>query len=310
MSFTFAAIVTDGDAGPFGFQCKLTGSLQQHDWQDCTSPRTYTGLTDSAASSYTFAVRAVDQGDLARNPDNPLFLGTVTDTPDFDQSPATVSWGQDTIRPFVYVTPDLYDDQTPTQPVVLSREVPIRLNSSERGSTVECRDNGRPIACSPGRWVLKNAGSGRHVFSARSVDQAGNASDWSEPLEFFVPKDLPKKKGWKKTVHRLQLDGDSVTSSRKGARIVLPRTKVGELRLYAATGPRAGKVRIRVGKGRWKVVNLKGKQSAVSEFTVFDRYSGMRSGRITIEVLLNKPVTLDAIVARPNTFPEDKSPRR
>ena len=64
-----------------------------------------------------------------------------------------------------------------------------------------------------------------------------------------------------------------------------------------------GKVRIRVGRRDWHVVDLSGSRSALRQYTVIDRYSGIRSGRITIETLGNKPVVIDAVVARPNRFP-------
>ena len=171
------------------------------------------------------------------------------------------------------------------------------------GASFECIDNGAAVGCSPGKWALVGATAGRHVFTARTVDQAGNASAWSEPIEFFVPKNLKRKKGWKKVLNKQYFGGDALLAKRRGLRLVLPRTKVGELRLLAPTGPSYGKVRIRVGKRAWHVVNLAGPSSMLKQFIVIDRYSGMRRGRITIETLSNKPVVIDAVVARPNTFP-------
>ena len=84
---------------------------------------------------------------------------------------------------------------------------------------------------------------------------------------------------------------------------MLPRATVGELRLVAATGRGFGKVRLRVGKRDWHVVDLAGKPAAMKEVTVLDRYSGVRAGKVVIESLSNKPVVVDAVVARPNRFP-------
>jgi hypothetical protein len=299
MTFTFGPKVTDGDAGPFGLECRLTGPAQAHDWRACTSPVSYAGLTDGA---YAFSTRAVDLGDSARNPDDGL-APTVADAPDLDPTPASIGWSQDTKAPFVFVTQSAYDEETPTQPVITSSTVPIRLNSNEAGSSFECTDNGASLACSPGRWELVGAKPGRHVFSARTVDRAGNASAWSDPIEFFVPTDLARKRGWKKVTDKGYFGGDALRATRRGARLVLPRGKVGELRLLAPSGPRMGKVRIRVGRRDWHVVDLSGARSTLRQHIVIDRYSGMRSGRITIETLGNKPVVIDAVVARPNTFP-------
>jgi hypothetical protein len=299
MTFTVGARVSDGDAGPFGLECRLTGPAQAHDWRACTSPVTYAGLPDGA---YAFSARAVDLGDAARNPDDGI-PPTVADAPDLDPTPASISWSQDTKAPFVFVTQSGYDEDTPTQPVMTSATVPIRLNSNEAGSSFECTDNGAPVTCSQGRWELAGAKAGRHVFTARAVDRAGNASAWSAPVEFFVPTNLARTRGWKKVTGSGYFKGDALRATRRGARLVLPRTRVGELRLVAPSGPKMGKVRIRVGRRDWNVVDLAGATSALRQYTVIDRYSGMRTGRIVIETLGRKAVVIDAVVARPNTFP-------
>lgn len=303
MTLTVRAVVSDADAGPFALECRLTGPAQAHDWRACTSPVTYTGLPDAAAGAYVFQARAVDTGDAAINPDDPLIPGTVADTPDLDPTPASVVWGQDTKAPFVFVTSTTYDADTPTQPVVTTPTVPIRLNSSEAGSSIECTDNGEAVPCTAGRWELREPRAGRHVVSARAIDRAGNAGAWSAPVEFFVPKNLTRSRGWKKELNKNWFRGDALSAKKRGTRLVLPRTKVGELRLVAPSGPGLGKVRIRVGKRAWHVVNLAGPKSALRQYTVIDRYSGIRAGKIVIETLSNKQVIIDAIVARPNTFP-------
>lgn len=304
MTFTVQAQVSDADAGPFGLECTLAGGPQAHGWRACTSPVTYADLPDAPAGTYVFQARAVDLGDAARTPDaNPLLPPAVADTPDLDPTPATVRWGQDTRAPFVFVTSTSYDEITPTQPVVTGAGVPIRLNSSEPGATIECTDGGRPVTCSAGRWELTDPRAGRHRFAARAVDAAGNASAWSDPVEFFVPRDLTRRRGWTKVRDAGYFRGDALTASRRRARLVLPRTKVGELRLLAPRGPRLGKVRLRVGRRAWHVVDLSGPRADLRQVVVIDRYSGTRSGRIVIESLGGGPVVVDAVVARPNRFP-------
>lgn len=303
MTFTASVLVGDADPGPFALECRLTGPAQAHDWRACTSPVTYSGLVDSGAGAYTLAVRAVDTGDRARNPDNGL-PPLVKDTPDLDQTPATFAWGQDTVAPVAFVNPDVYDAQTPTQPVVASRSVPIRLNSNESGVRFQCQDDGRAVACTPGRWELTGAGSGRHVFSARAIDRAGNASAWSTPFEFAVPKNLGRARGWARKRGAAYFDGDVLTTAARGTRLVLPKQEVGELRLYAPTAPSYGRIRIKVGQTAWRVVDLGRAKAARREIVVIDRFEGTRVGRIHVEVLSrNKPVLLDAILARANVFP-------
>ena len=48
----------------------------------------------------------------------------------------------------------------------------------------------------------------------------------------------------------------------------------------------------------------------MEQHVVIDRYSGIRRGRITIEALGRKRVVVDAVVARPNTFPPPQQQRR
>lgn len=304
MTFTLGPRVSDGDPGPFGLECRLTGGPQAHEWRSCSSPVTYADLPDVAAGAYVFEARAVDLGDRARTPDvAPLLPPTVADTPDEDPTPATLAWGQDTRAPFVFVTGTSYDEVTPTQPVVTGATVPIRLNSSETGSRFECTDNGRPVPCAGGRWELPDPAAGRHRFTARTIDAAGNASAWSTPIEFFVPRNLTRQRGWTKVTGPGHVRGDALRATRRGARLVLPRTEVGELRLLASTGRGHGSVRVRVGRRAWHVMDLAGPRTTSKQLVVIDRYSGMRTGRIVIESLGRKPVVLDAVVARPNRFP-------
>lgn len=306
ITFTLSSSVDDGDPGPFGFECRLSGTPTSYDWQACASTVTLTDLPDAAPGTYVFEARAVDLGDRAVDPDVLLGPGTVADTPDQDPTPVTIAWGQDTKAPFVFVTGSTYDEATPTQPVVTGETVPIRLNSSEPGSTFECTDNGDAVPCSPGRFELSGAAAGRHSFTARTVDRAGNSSAWSAPIEFFVPRNIVRasgSKGWRTVRDAGYFRGDALRATRRGARVVLPRTHVGELRLLAGTGPGSGKVRVRVARRDWHVVDLSGPEAAMRQLVVIDRYSGMRTGRITIESLSNKPVVIDAVVARSNRFP-------
>lgn len=299
MAFAFTGAHTDADTGVLAFECKLDGPAMAHDWTACTSPRTYEGLVDSDAA-YTFSVRAVDTADRAYAYGG---FGTVEQVEDIDASPATFTWGQDTLAPVSFVNPDLYDEETPQQPVVVGRSVGIRLNSNEAGVGFECEVDGVGTPCTPGSWRYEGAESGRHYFRARSVDKAGTPSAWSETTEFFVPSDLRARRGFTRVKKAGAFDETLATSKTKGARLVLPKQRVGELRLYAPTAPAYGKVRVKVGATNWRVVDLAGPRSAQKEFVVFNRYQGSRTGKVIIEVLTrNKPVFLDAIVARTNVF--------
>lgn len=303
MSFAFTGSHTDADADPLAFECKLDGPAQAHDWAACTSPRTYEGLVDSDVAPYTFSVRTIDSADAAFVYTGSLLMPTVEAGADHDPSPAVFTWGQDTLAPVSFVNPDLYDQHSPQQPVVVGRSLSIRLNSNEAGVTFECEVDGVGTACTPGVWRYAEATSGRHYFRARSVDKAGTPSAWSATSEFFIPADLRARRGWSVVKNAGAFDQTLTKSRRKGARLVLPKQRVGELRLYAPTAPTYGKVRVKVGATNWRVIDLAAPRSAQREFVVLNRYQGSRTGKILIEVLSrNKPVFLDAIVARTNVF--------
>ena len=135
------------------------------------------------------------------------------------------------------------------------------------------------------------------------VSPTPTPSAWSETSEFSIPSDLRRRRGWSVVRKSGAFDRTLVKSKRRRARLVLRKQRVGELRLYAPSAPNYGKVRVKVGATRWRVVDLAGPRSAQRELVVLDRYQGSRTGKIVIEVLTrNKPVFLDAIVARTNVF--------
>lgn len=301
MSFTFTGQHSDADPDPVGLECRLTGPTQAHDWTPCTSPRTYTGLADSE-EPYAFSVRAVDLADQAR-PYSASPLGLTDDEPgeDVDPTPATVTWRQDTAAPVAFATPDAYDAQTPQRPVVPSRRLPVRLNSSESGVRFECLLDGSGVPCTPGAWVLGDIASGDHSFTARAVDRAGTSSAWTEPFGFSVPTEPARRAGWKKKKSSAAFDGSVLVSRKKGARLVLKTSAVGELRLYAPTAPSYGRIRVRVGSTRWRTVDLGRPKAAQREIQVIDQFSGTRRGKVVIEVLSrNRTVKVDAVLARAN----------
>ena len=193
--------------------------------------------------------------------------------------------------------------------------MPIRLNSSEAGSSFECTDNGDPVACAGPRWELADPAPGRHVIRARTVDRAGNASAWSDPVEFFVPVDLARSQGSSARGRRCAtpatFDGDALRATRRGARLVVPRTEVGELRLLAADRSRARQGAACASAGATGTSSTSRVRGAtMQQLIVLDRYSGVRRGKVVIETLSRKPVVLDAVVARPNRFPRRRLRRR
>ena len=149
------------------------------------------------------------------------------------------------------------------------------------------------------------ARTGRHVFTARTIDRAGNASAWSEPIEFFVPTQPRPHARWKKQLDTRYFGGDALRprSAARASCCPAPRSA------SCAWWPRRDRVG-KVGSGRPAGLARRstspGPRTALQQYTVIDRYSGIRTGRITIETLSSKPVVIDAVVARPNTFPDSQ----
>jgi hypothetical protein len=130
------------------FECSLDGG----NFSSCSSPKSYSGLTDG---SHTFSVRAKDAA------------GNV------DPTPATRTWTVST-APQPDTTPPNTTINSGPSGTVSSTSASFTFSSSEAGSTFECRlDSGVYAACtSPKNYT--NLSRGSHTFSVRAKDGAGN----------------------------------------------------------------------------------------------------------------------------------------
>jgi hypothetical protein len=126
------------------FECKLDAGA----WASCTSPKSYTGLSQA---SHTFQVRARDV------------------TGNYDPTPASVAWTVDTTAPNTTITGGPTGNNNPNTAT-------FTFTSSEAG-TFECKlDTGAYAACaSP--TTFSGLAKGSHTFSVRSVDAAGNVDN-------------------------------------------------------------------------------------------------------------------------------------
>ncbi len=148
-SFSFSG--TDiGGSGVASFQCRID-STEAGAWGTCTSPKSYSALTDG---SHKFEVRAIDQ---AGNTD----------------APANFTWTIDTTPPTVSIDSGpsgLTNDSTPTFTF-----------SSEAGANFECSiDTGIPSfgACSGNGTHTPNSplADGSYTFRVRATDAATNSA--------------------------------------------------------------------------------------------------------------------------------------
>ena len=154
VSFSFTA----SDAGP-GFECRLDGGA----FADCTSPKSYAGLTEAA---HTFEVRAEDAA------------GNV------DATPATHAWTVDLTAPETSLAP------TPSNPS--SNATPtFGLGSTESPSTFDCDlDGGGWMPCTT-PFTTPSLGDGSHTLRARATDAAGNTDASEVTFTWLVDATAP-----------------------------------------------------------------------------------------------------------------------
>jgi hypothetical protein len=196
------------------------------------------------------------------------------------------------------------DRLTPAQPVVLTRRPTVELAASEP-ATFHCAINSRKVPCQAGPNVLPTLRPGTQVFVAQAVDAAGNFDATPATTTFYVPLNLTAHQGkhWKKVRSRASFDGDYVSTTSQGAVLTLGKVAgVHELRLIAPTGPRLGKVAVRVGRGGWLTVNLRSaKPHKLVSFELRGPDAAAQRGAIQVKALTvpaGGAVAVDAVVAR------------
>ncbi len=138
---TSAAFGFSSDRG-VGFQCRLDGGV----FEDCSSPKSYSGLPDG---EHTFFVRAIDQHGRP------------------DPSPDQRSWTVDT------VAPDTTIDSGPSG-TVNTASASFGFSPNEAGVTFQCRlDGGAFEPCSSPK-SYSGLPEGSHTFEVSARDAAGN----------------------------------------------------------------------------------------------------------------------------------------
>jgi uncharacterized repeat protein (TIGR01451 family) len=143
--FTFSA---DEEAT---FECKLDDA----DWASCTSPQSYSGLSEG---EHTFQVRATDAA------------GNVSD-------PAIFTWTVDSRVPGVSITahPDGLTSST---------DASFTFTVDDPNATVECKlDSAGWASCTEGTVDYTSVPAGEHTFTVRATNTVGNTGassfDWT-----------------------------------------------------------------------------------------------------------------------------------
>jgi len=143
------------------FECSLDNSA----YAPCTTPKTYTGLSEGV---HTFSVIGLDG------------VGNRS-------APAMRSWYVDTIAPVItfQLTPDALSN---------TGSASFRYSITDAGSGVqsqECSfDGGAYVACSNSASDFANLADGSHNFKIRATDKAGNVGN-SPVITFEVDKKPP-----------------------------------------------------------------------------------------------------------------------
>ena len=123
------------------FECKLDGGS----FASCTSPKTYSGLTDG---SHTFAVRAVDQA------------GNTDATPD------SRTWTVDATGPVTTIS-------SPTSGSTTGPSVSVTFSANET-ATFQCKLDGGAYAGCTSPQPYGGLSSGSHTVSVKGTDSYGN----------------------------------------------------------------------------------------------------------------------------------------
>jgi len=140
------------------FECAVDGG----DWLPCTSPASYSGLTDG---EHTFEVRGTNS------------LGLTEDAP--PSYAWTVAAPLDTTAPDTSITASPFA-------VMLSGDAVFEFASSEVGSTFECSLDGADFTGCSSPLELSSLADGQHTFRVRATDAAGNADSSPATYDWMV----------------------------------------------------------------------------------------------------------------------------
>ena len=136
------------------FECSLDGSALTA----CTSPQSYTGLTET---THNFKVQATDQA------------GNT------DQTASNFDWEIDT------TPPDTTIDSGPDDLTNLTEAV-FTFSSTESGSTFECSMDGTDYENCESPFNYPGLTEGSHSFAVRSTDMAGNTDQTADSLAWDI----------------------------------------------------------------------------------------------------------------------------
>lgn len=144
---TTATFAFSSPAASATFECSLDGGPQLGPtFAPCTSPVTYTGLSDD---THVFTVRAISRAGVR------------------DRTPAAWVWTVDTVAPDTVLV-------GAPMGTIQGRDAVIEFATSEVGAGFECALNGGPYVICKSPHVYAGLADGPYSVSVRAVDAAGN----------------------------------------------------------------------------------------------------------------------------------------
>lgn len=309
LTYTFSGAHTDADTDPIGFECQFYSTAAEPTaWTGCTSPVTYSDLTDTTSVPYTFRVRAFDAADRdidATEDTDPLFGGggADTDLSDTQEKPKTSVTKIDTRAPQSYIFNTPYDAETPELPMLETDSPTFRLAASEGNVTFQCDIDGRTFPCSNGNSTFNKLSPGTKTLSVGTTDLAGNVDPEPATTQFTVPADIERPEGtkWTESVSTKAFGGSYIETTQFGAKFGVEGENVREVRLICTTRPDAGILKYKIpGAVNWAKVKLNSKTIERQAVVILRNPSSKSfTGVMRFQTFSrNKLVAVDAIMMR------------
>jgi hypothetical protein len=162
---TFASFSFDSNESGSTFECSFDGPT----FSPCTSPRSYSGLTDG---NHLFQVRAIDPSGNVGAPVGRTFNVDTGTTP-LDTTP-----------------PNTTIESGPEGTISFNSAI-FEFDSDETGSTFKCSLDGSAFAPCTSPRSLTGLSEGDHTFRVYAIDPAGNADATPDAITFTVQTTPP-----------------------------------------------------------------------------------------------------------------------
>ncbi len=147
--------------------------------------------------------------------------------------------------------------------------------------------------------TLRSRAGSTYCFSARAVDDGGQASAWSVPRCATVPlddRDLAESEGWSSTSNSRFYLGTSKETIDEGAILRTGRVRFQEVRLVAERCAGCGQISVVFKGSVVATIDLRSKRTVSRRIIEAVRFNSVRKGRLKLVVASDgKPVRIDGL---------------